>query len=148
MLLLSERLKKALVFAKRRMVKKNKLKECTKRLLGFFAEQDIFSFKDLERIVNRSYCFGDESIDVSYRPSEGNSLVIDVSYVIKGAGVIIGVKINPELGYTKFIVKAKETVDGYMPFFNDNYGNIAQMKDISFVDIGIVKGELEKLLSV
>ena len=129
-------------------VNKTKLKECAKRMLGFFICQDIFSFGEFERLINTRYCLGKELIEISYQSSRGNTLALDISYIVKGSGTIIDVKINPELGYTTFIVKTDAMVIGYEAFISYSDGNIAQAKTINFIEMSIIKGELEKLLEL
>ena len=87
-----------------------------------------------------------EQIMTETRPSNIGTKAYILSYVMPGRGIVLELKINKELGYSKIIAKGDFNLKDYNQFTSDAFNNIIQSKDMKTTDISYLKSELEKLI--
>ncbi len=120
--------------------------------LGFLDEMGIESNEDLEARIGQSYLLADEiggEVMINKNRTKQSipaSLSYCVSYVVKGIGIPIELRINPNLNYSHLILKVQKVFDGYEPFSKDNFDNIVQIKVfMGGGNLYPVRGELKAL---
>lgn len=127
-------------------ITKEDIQGASRALLEVLAK-GISDIKGLERLMGRTLpgrSAGDE-IFFQMCPSNGATDAYGISYVSNGKGMPVEIKVNPQMGYTSFIVKSDCEWSGYEPFVTDDSNNIAQQKKFGTTDIAGVRRELESL---
>ena len=112
---------------------------CAKQIVNAHLKEVFYIF-DYER--------KGEAISVELRPSNRGTEAYTVTYAKEGVGIPLEVKLNESLGYTMVIVKGGFILPSYEPFAYDDFGNIAQAKEIRTVNIPQVRAELEELVEM
>ena len=84
-------------------------------------------------------------IEADQRPSSLGTTALTYSYIVKGLGIPLEVRINQSLDYSKIIIKTHEQLPGYSPFVTDPFGNVVQEKDLKLSTKDQVREELERL---
>ena len=77
------------------------LEKASKAVRKLLKTESIEKPGDLEKIAEQARIIDKENfeaIEVSRRPSNKQTLVWDISYVKKGVGILLDIKINEELG--------------------------------------------------
>ena len=122
------------------------------RVLDFMKERKISTPKDLDGILDSRHDITktpQEFIEVKKRPggmsSQPSSYVYTISYVKKGYGIILEVRVNSEENYSRFIVKMNNSISGYRKFAADRNGNVIQERVIQSVAIESVYQGLKDL---
>ena len=109
-------------------------------------KEKILSLNDLKNNNDKRIEIDEgEFIEISLRPSNHGTQANTLSYIIKGVGIPIEVRINQKLEYEKFIVKSRELMKGYVEFAKDSFGNLVQDKAIYPPDVNGMRGELRVL---
>jgi len=135
--------------SKENLITPEKLKQIVGDVLDFLKREDINSIESLEKRLGESFDVkrGDHIIQIESRPSESGSEAYTISYIIPAGGIPIEIRLNPNLNYSKIIIKTKSGLNDYKPFTSDYFGNIIQDKIINGCSIPEIKRELEKLSS-
>jgi hypothetical protein len=93
-------------------------------------------------------------ITASLNPSEEGTEAYTISYVAEGnpgnpnKGVVLDLKINTQLNYSKIILKNQHYLRGYTPFRRDPFYNLIQTKTINSTKIPLLKSELSHLVGI
>ena len=135
--------------SKENLITPEKLKQIARSVLDFLKREDINSIESLEKRLGESFDIkrGDHIIQIESRPSESGGEAYTIIYIIPAGGIPIEIRLNPNLDYSKIIVKTKSGLNDYKPFASDYFGNIIQDKIIKGCSISGIKKELEELAS-
>lgn len=136
-------------------IDKAKLVEVRNSLVGLLDRQDIRTTQDLKRFEGQAFPIEGKPYDyviVERSSSNFGTSVLSMAYVITktdegrvGGGVPINVYMNQELGYSKIILKCTSFLEGYMPFIQDAFGNLAQEGTLSGTNLRHVVEVLKRL---
>ncbi|MBI2632468.1 hypothetical protein HYW75_05680 [Candidatus Pacearchaeota archaeon] len=132
-------------------ITKKIIRGAAKSLIKFLEKRKIDSANNLDNIVGKSFPLKDsfpDTIEVSIRPSNDRTIAYTISYVSLINGVPLEVKINPELNYSRVIVKMKKSLTNYTVFSEDEFSNLRQSKLIKSSDIIEVRDELRYLSKI
>ncbi len=130
-------------------ITKKDMKYAAKCILNYLENNKVKTLKDIkrlysERIHNPEYC---EAVKISKR----KSIACTEEYKIKynnGIERLIEIKINKDIGYTKFIAKCKTHINKeYTQYGKDENGIRQQTKTIQSTRIPDIKQELSNLLN-
>ena len=131
------------------LISKEKLKEVVKTTLKVI--EPINSLGDLENLLGEVLTPDPskkrEIIEISEKPSDQGTSVVDISYFFEGReGIPLNIKINPHLDYFKIVVKFNGSLEEYTSIIeNDTYGNRMQEMILPTTDFQEVRRELKKL---
>lgn len=116
--------------------------------LEFTKDFEINTLSDIETMLNSKVGIENSSdfVEIQSSLSDFGTKACTLSYVHSDKGIVLGVKINGKLKYSKIFVKLNSYLDGYTAFGVDGFGNIQQEKKIFSSDFSKVKEELKKLL--
>jgi hypothetical protein len=84
-------------------------------------------------------------MEIRIRPSVSGTKALTISYVQQGLGIPLELKLNLALIYSEVILKMQEVLQGYAPFAQDVFGNLAQFKLIPTCEFAPIRQELDAL---
>ena|SRR3989344_2382657 len=133
-------------------VKIEDLRKFAENFLSILDREKILAFSDLEANINKEFQLNknsDDFIQLSLRTSNFNTQAYTISYInhLK-SGIPIDVKLNADLNYIRFIIKAEKMIDKYRQFAVDPYGNLVQTKLVQNSNFSFIKEELQHLTTV
>ncbi len=128
-------------------ITKNDLQKYSSNILGLLGREKIRSISELEEKMGQSFSTPEGLIQLELRPSKDSSTALTISYIVRGKGIPVEVRLNPQHHYTLFMVKAKERIESYNPVAPDLMGNIVQSKEFEFSFEEMLE-ELKRLSSV
>ena len=117
-------------FRENMTIKKEDLKKYCLEVLSVLEREKIGSVLELEKRIGESFPTPEGLIQLESRPSRDSSTAITISYIVKGKGSPIEVRLNPEHHYSLFFVKSEEKIGNYNPELLDPLGNVIQSKKI------------------
>ena len=117
-------------FKEARTIKREDLRRYSLEVLNMLEREKIDSIAELERRLGESFSTSEGLIQLESRPSRDSSTALTISYIVKGKGIPIEVRLNPEHHYSLFFVKSEEKIDDYNPELLDPLGNVIQSKKI------------------
>lgn len=126
-------------------ITKEDLKDILEDFTRVLDMHSLFSLKNLESSVNKNFTGNMGDVHITLRPSENNTEILTVSYVVYGQGIPAEFKINKELGYSIIILKASDEILGYSLFTEDIYNNKARDKVIKSIDLAKIREELNSV---
>ncbi|MEK6840663.1 MAG: hypothetical protein AABX79_01790 [Nanoarchaeota archaeon] len=113
-----------------RIITKENLQRYSQEILEILARENICSTSDLEKRLGESFSTFNGLIQLESRPSASGSKASVISYIVKGKGIPIEIRLNPEHRYSLFFVKSEEKINDYNPELPDPIGNVIQSKKI------------------
>lgn len=135
-------------------ISRQKLSEVCRIFLEVLDKEGIANLEGLEALAGQATPIDGKPQDyliVEWRPSNLGTRAIDASYVIQhergklGGGIPLSVKVNRELNYSQLIIKTPSELPGYAPFFQDQFGNLAQARVIRTTDLDKIRKEIKDL---
>lgn len=93
------------------------IRRFSKGILKVMIDRRISSLEDFKENVGR-YPIGEsgEEVVIEPRPSSQGTLASTISYIVLGLGVLIEVRINQELGYSRITLKKIRKISGRIFF--------------------------------
>ena len=128
------------------IIHKGDLKEIASELLDILSREKINSNENLEERVGFNHkTLKGNRVSIGISNYNGRTEAYCIYYVVEGAGISIGIRINPEMDHNAYIIKCDEEIKGYYSFCSDNFGNKIQTKTVPQASISRAKGELGRL---
>lgn len=128
---------------------KKEIGKIAKDFLDFLDRERIFSTKDLEQRLDKNFLIDEKiksSVSISLNSSEFYTKAYTISYIRKGLGIPLEVKVNLVLEYSRIIIKCEEKIKSYTPFVLDSFGNMVQSTLIESADFLNVREELKRFV--
>jgi len=119
----------------------------TSRLIEILDNSRVISIKDIEGFVGKNLPYKgafEDFVKVESKHWQDDSITFTLKYFNPKVGgePVLQIKINEKLNYTMFILKAQETLEGYMHFAFDEDHNVTQSKKLDTVEFEKIKMEL------
>ena len=130
------------------MITREDLRRYSLGVLGLLEREKIDSIEELKKRLGESFEVPEGIVQLEQAPSGLNpipdSIAYTMSYIIRGKGIPLEVRLNPTVNYSLIIIKSGSTVDGYSQDFRDPLGNTIQSNRFELSFEGM-KDELRRL---
>src|SRR3990172_5282094 len=121
------------------------LQKAAKNVLEICSKERIATASDLEKRMGQTISLDPDMMTFEMRPSNYRTQAYTLSYTNPEGGILVEIKLNPDLGYSRIILKSQDPVKGYSPFSHDRFGNIQQEKMLHSSDLVFCLKELSDL---
>lgn len=127
------------------------LQELAGNILFFIKDKHLEELDDFQPFINKRYTFSKDYLNVNKEAR--NYLIIKkeasnyrLNYYIKGPGLVLSVKLQPD-NYIKITTQVNCELRDYEHYTKNMYDNIVQEKKAPNCSVKLLKQELEDIIS-